>query len=158
MNNKLLTISQVQGRNFVVQFDDESEETSLVPVNSNTIALNQQDGFDYNNLFLQETSLIRDLVSESIKRFIADPIISSQTADSLYNLAGLYLPSAYYVQEYKVENWTCSKINLNLLQLAAQKSSYYASRENKNEITEFNTAAGMITLVVLSRIVKKPRN
>ena len=124
-------------------------------VNSKTIALNQHYGFSHNNLFLEETSILRDLISDSLKHFINDPIISSQTADSLFNIAGLYLPSAYYIQEFEVTNWTSAKLNLNLLQFAAQESSVNLDEVNRNNITDLNVFPGIIAIVILSVIVKR---
>lgn len=154
-NNKLISMSQVHGMDYAVQYIGENEEASLIKVNSQTIALNQHYGFSHNNLFLGETSILRDLIADSLKHFINDPIISSQTADSLFNIAGLYLPSAYYIQEFEVTNWTSTKLNLNLLQFAAQESSFNLDEVNRNEITDLNVFPGIIAFVILSIIVKK---
>ncbi len=154
-NNKLISTSRVHGMDYAVQYVGENEEVSLIKVNSQTIALNQHYGFSHNNLFLEETSILRDLISDSLKHFINDPIISSQTADSLFSIAGLYLPSAYYIQEFEVTNWTSAKLNINFLQFAAQESSINLDEVNRNNITDLNVFPGIIAFVILSVIVKK---
>jgi hypothetical protein len=153
--DKMLSMSQVHGRDFALASDGATSDISVIPMKSKSIALNQHYGFAHNNLFLQETSLLRDLVAEGIKRFANDPAISSQSADHLFNIAGLYLPSAYYIQEFEVTKWSSAQMKLNLLQFAVQKSSFTLNENNTNNITAFNAFPGVVALIILSSYLKK---
>ena len=156
-NDDLLLTSQVQGRNFAIQSIDTGNELSLTPVISKALAVNKHYGFAHNNLFLHETSLLRDIVADCIRRFVNDPIVSSLSADNIYNLAGLYFPSAYYIQEFEVTKWTSSKMNLNLLQFVVQTSSLSGNLNNRGNITNTSAFSGFLGLICLSILIKRQK-
>ncbi len=156
-NNELLLLSQVQGRDFAIQNYNTQENMSLTPLRSQTIALNQHYGFSHNNLFLQETSLLRDLVVYCVKEFANDPLLSSLSANNLYKNAGLYLTSAQYIQEFQVIDWISSPITLSFLQFTTQISSLSSKGNDKGHITYYYTFPGVLAVVLLSNILKKRR-
>jgi len=156
-NDELLLTSQVQGRDFAIQSIGTGDELTLTPVKSKALAINKHYGFAHNNLFLHETSLLRDIVADCIRRFVNDPIVSSLSADNIYNLAGLYLPSAYYIQEFEVTKWTSSKMNLNLLQFAVQTSSLSGNLNNRGNITNTGVFSGFLGLICLCILMKRQK-
>ncbi|MFX0084817.1 MAG: hypothetical protein ACFFAU_04015 [Candidatus Hodarchaeota archaeon] len=156
-NNELLLLSQVQGRDFAIQNYNTQENISLTPIRSQTLALNQHYGFSHNYLFLQETSLMRDLVVYCVKQFANNPLLSSLSANNLYKNAGLYFTSAQYIQEFQVIDWTSSPISLSLLQFTKQISSLSSKGSNKGHITYYYAIPGVLAIILLSGILKKRR-
>ncbi len=156
-NDELLLTSQVQGRDFAIQSIGTEDELTLTSVKSKAFAINKHYGFAHNNLFLHETSLLRDIVADCIRRFVNDPIVSSLSADNIYNLAGLYLPSAYYIQEFEVKEWTASKMNLNLLQFAVQTSFLSGNLNNRGNITNTDAFSGFFGLICLYILMKRQK-
>jgi hypothetical protein len=156
-NNELLLMSQFQGRDFAIQTHDTEKSISLIPVGSQTIALNQHYGFSHNNLFLQETSILRDLVAYSVKQFANNPLMSSLSANNLYKIAGLYFTSARYIQEFQVMEWTSSPMSLSLLQFTSQFSSLSSKGNDRGLITHYYMLPGVLALILLTSILKKRR-
>jgi hypothetical protein len=159
-NEKPLLVNVIKERDFVVQENEETNQFSLVPIKINSIALNQQIGFAENILFLQETSLLRDLVAECAKRFIDNPSITSLSTDKFFKIGGLYLTAAQCIQDYQLVEWEGFQFTINLLQYITKTSSDTSPRTTRtNLITEISIYPGVFALLILLSILrlKKPK-
>ncbi|MHA2223753.1 MAG: hypothetical protein ACXAC8_00895 [Candidatus Hodarchaeales archaeon] len=156
-NEELFFFSQAKGLDFATQKDSRTGKISLIPVESRIIPLNQQNNLKNDPLFNQETFLLRDLVIENVKRFIADPELTQINSDFLYATSGLSLPSAYYLQDFQVKGWEGSQITLNVLQNAVKVYSDPSTKTKNTNITLFSPFPGIMALFVLSILFKRAK-
>ncbi len=156
-NDTGLLISPTKGRDFAIQKNSISNEISLIPVEIKTIALNQHVGFAGNKLFLQETSLLRDIIVDCLKHFIGTQEIIMLSADQIFTIGGLYLTNVQYIQDFKVALWSGMEFKLNLLQYATKSSSFTDIKDSySRQITPNPVLPGIIALIIL-RIVNKTK-
>jgi hypothetical protein len=150
----LLMSAPVRGRNFVIQEEHETGVEPFIPAEIQTIALNQHDGFAGNELFSQETSLFRDLVVDSVKRFTANSNISSLTNDQLNRLSNLYFTDAQYKREFSLPMWTGVPFIFSSLQYAA-KNSPPSNLITNGQITPFLFWPSVVLFLVLAVLPRK---
>ncbi len=149
----------IDGRDFAVQKNEETDQFTLVPMKIKSIALNQQVGFSDNILFLQETSLLRDLVAECAKRFIDDSNVTSLSTDKFFKIGGLYLTAAQYIQDYQLIAWDGSQFTINLLQYITKTASSIPSQPTTpKHITEISVYPGIFALIILVSILKQRKS
>ncbi|MFW9778972.1 MAG: hypothetical protein ACFFE8_08985 [Candidatus Heimdallarchaeota archaeon] len=149
----LLTSAPVTGRNYVVQEESEGSSELFIPAITKTIAFNQHIGFSGAKLFSQETSLVRDLVVDSIKRFVENSNVSSLTRDELYRLSNLYLTDTQYNREFRLPLWAGTPFAFSSLQYAV-KNSPISNLPSNGQITSFLSWSNIIlilSLVILTR-------
>ncbi|MFW9856620.1 MAG: hypothetical protein ACFFFG_16330 [Candidatus Thorarchaeota archaeon] len=149
----LLTSTPVTGRDYVVQRENEVGSESFVPAVTKTIAFNQHIGFAGAELFSQETSLVRHLIVDSIKRFVENSNVSSLTSDELYHLSNLYLTDALYNREFRLPSWAGTPFAFSSLQYAI-KDSPPSNLSSNGQITSFQlwpNITVVLALVVLTR-------
>ena len=160
-NEKLLFSTLVKGRDFALQQNFE-KEISLIPLETQVIALNQQIGFAENLLFRQETLLLRELVAECVKRFIGTPTLAPY---EIITNGGLDLTSAQYIQDIQIKEWSGGHFKINLIQYAVKTDPYSSVTEKSGQITHTPTVLELLGLFILgftlNRRIKgkrKPRN
>lgn len=156
-NRSLLFSGQIQGRNFAIQQEHETDEILLVPIEVKIIGLNQQSGLVSKQLFLQETSLLSELVAACVKNFIDDPDVSLLSTHQLSNLGKLSLDSARIIQDYSITDWVGSQLTLNLLQFAVKTSPDSPVTNNISQITNISVHPGAVALVIMSLVAKKKK-
>ena len=160
-NEKLLFSTLVKGRNFALQQNLE-KEVSLIPLETQVIALNQQTGFADNLLFQQETLLLKELVAECVKRFIEAPTL--ETYEIITN-GGLDLTSAQYIQDIQIKDWSGAHFKINLIQYAVKTDPYSSVTPKSGHITHWQTASELLGLFILGFAInrrikakRKPKN
>ncbi|UCG03522.1 MAG: hypothetical protein JSW11_05915 [Candidatus Heimdallarchaeota archaeon] len=148
-DEQLLFSTQVKGRNFAQQDDI----LSLVPIETQVIALDQQSGFAENLLFLQETSLLKELVAECVKRFISNPTVSTLGTNEIINKGGLDLMSALYYQDFQLKGWTGSGFKINLIQYAVKTRSSSSINTKLSQLTLSPTVSELLGFLILGVII-----
>ena len=156
-NQSLLFSGQIQGRNFAIQQERETDEILLVPIEVKIIGLNQQNGIVSKQLFLQETSLLSELVAACVKNFIADPDVSLLSTHQLSSLGKLSLDSARIIQDYSITDWVGTQSTFNLLHFAVKDSPDSPETSRINQITYIPVLPGVMALGIISLIVKKKK-
>ncbi|MFX1285177.1 MAG: hypothetical protein ACFFB5_16090 [Promethearchaeota archaeon] len=154
-DERILFSTQVKGRNFAIIQEDGINEISLVPMEARVIALNQQTGFADNLLFLQETSLLKELIVECIKRFIANPEISTLGISEVLNKVGLDLTSAQYIQDFQLVEWSGMSFKINLIQYAVKTAPSSTIKSKMSQVTLIPTVSVLLGLLILVVIVKR---
>lgn len=155
-NKSQIFSSKIKGRNFAIQQEHVPDKTSLIPMEFQVISLNQQSGFAGNRLFIQETSLLKELVAECVKCFITE--MSSLGTGEIINTAGLDLTSAQYIQDLQVNNWLGLQFTMNLLQFAIRTAPSASTKLDTGKITPIpvtSTILGLLTYGVVMRRRKK---
>ncbi|MCK5616909.1 hypothetical protein KAR91_84385, partial [Candidatus Pacearchaeota archaeon] len=147
--------TQVKGRNFAVQREEIEGKISLVPIETQVIALNQQSGFADNLLFEQETLLLKELVAECVKRFIADTEVSTLRTNEIINKAGLDFAYPQYIQDFQVMDWSGLQFSINLIQFAVKTAPSTSVKTKLSRITFAPTVSGILGLLVLGVVVKR---
>ncbi|MHA1332220.1 MAG: hypothetical protein ACTSR2_14220 [Candidatus Hodarchaeales archaeon] len=153
-NDKVVFESIVKGFDFV-----ELKNNEIVPLKTRLMALNQEKGFSGSLLFLEETSLIRDLVSEGFKRFIGKPNITTISNDQFYRLAELYLTTSEYVREDKIPEWNGKQSKVNFIQIGISEFKEI-SIEKLDQLTSFSPVSFqllLISIISFKRILYKKR-
>ena len=145
--------TKVKGRNFAIQNEDVPDQTSLIPMEIQVIALNQHDGFAGNRLFIQETSLLKELVAECVKCFI--PEMSALGTGEIINAAGLDLTSARYIQDLQVNNWSGLQFTINLLQFAVKTTPSTSAKSNSGKITPMPVAYSFLGVLIVCVVLKR---
>lgn len=153
-DEKPLLVNIINERDFAIQKNEETDQFTLVPMKIKSIALNQQVGFSDNILFLQETSLLRDLVAECAKRFIDNSNVTSLSTDKFFKIGGLYLTAAQYIQDYQLIKWEGSQFSMNLLQYISKVATLPSQPKHPNQITEISIHPGLFALIVLISVLK----
>ncbi|MFX0206484.1 MAG: hypothetical protein ACFFDT_10905, partial [Candidatus Hodarchaeota archaeon] len=148
----------IKGRDFAIQEDEFSITTNLIPLEIETIALNQHIGLANKLLFLQENSIIRELVAECVQRYSTNQSISQLTTNQLFNAAGLELSSAYYIQDTRVKMWSGFPFKLNLIQFATKTPSSSFEKTKKPGIIEMPLLPGMVALLIITMILRRKRS
>jgi len=141
-------------KNYIGYDNVNKGENQIEKLESNLIALSQQSGFSGNELFLKTTSLVRDLISEGLKRFINKPEIIQLTNDQLYQLCGLYLPSSRFIQDSSVKSWDGKKFYFNSIEEGISKIGLQISEKN-DQITSFSFSHWVLVLLILVPPFKK---
>lgn len=154
-DERTLFSTQVKGRNFAIIEDDSSDEISLVPIEARVIALNQQSGFADNLLFRQETSLLKELIAECVKRFIEDPEISTLGTSEVINKGRLDLTSAQYIQDFQLVEWSGLHFKINLIQYAVKTAPFSTIKTKTSQITLIPTVSVLLGLLILEIVVKQ---
>ncbi len=154
-DERTLFSTQVKGRNFAMIQEESTYKISLVPMEARVIALNQQSGFADNLLFLQETSLLEELVVECVKRFIANPAVSTLATSEIINKGGLDLTSARYIQDFQLEEWLGLRFKINLIQYAVKTAPSSSVTTKLSQITLGPTAPELLGLLILGIVVKR---
>ncbi|MFX0122866.1 MAG: hypothetical protein ACFFAE_04455 [Candidatus Hodarchaeota archaeon] len=155
-DEQLLFSTQIKGRNFALQ-EDIDHKISLVPIETQVIALNEQTGFAENLLFLQETTLLEELVAECVKRFISNPAVSTLGTSEILNKGGLDLTSAQYIQNFQLGDWSGLRFKLNLIQYAIKTAPSSSGTTNLSQITLGLTATEILGLLILGVILERGR-
>lgn len=150
-----LISAQIKGRNFAIEKQEGTDEIHLVPVEAQVIALNQQNGFAGNRLFLQETYLMKKIVAECVKHFIADSEVSTLRTNEIITLSKLDLTSAQYVQDFQVVEWSGSQFTIDLIQVARMSSSSASTKTNLSQITLAPVESGVLGLLILGVVLKR---
>lgn len=156
-DEQLLFSTKVKGRNFAIQQADISGKISLIPIETQVIALNQQKGFANNTLFLQETSLLEELVAECMKRFIADSEVSMLGTSEIITKGNLDLTSAQYFQDFQVVEWSGLPFTINLIQFAVKTAPLSTTKTRQSQITLVPTVPGILGLLILSVVVRREK-
>ena len=154
-DEQLLFSTQVKGRDFAIQREDIDDKISLVPIETQVIALNQQSGFADNLLFKQETSLLKELVAECVKRFIADTEVSTLRTNEIINNSGLDFAYPQYIQDFQVVDWSGLQFSINLIQFAVKIAPSTSEKSKVSKITFAPTVSGILGLLVLGVVVKR---
>lgn len=149
--------SPIKGRDFAIQQNGSSGSMKLVPLEIKTIAQSQHVGLASSLLFSQENSLIRELVAECLQRYSTSQSILLLSTDQLFNVAGLDLTSAYYVQDSRVKKWNGLPFKLHLIQFATKTSSDSLQETKKTGLTEISFVPGIIALLILTVILKRKK-
>ncbi|MFX0173027.1 MAG: hypothetical protein ACFE9L_14035 [Candidatus Hodarchaeota archaeon] len=146
----------VKGRDFAILENEFSTTTDLIPLEIETIALNQHIGLANNFLFIQENSIIRELVAECIQRYSINQSFSHLTTNQLFNVAGLELSAAYYIQDSRVKGWSGFPFKLNLIQFATKKASTFEETK-KTGIIEIPLLPGIVALLIMTVVLKRKK-
>jgi len=154
-DERTLLSTQVKGWNFAKIEDDSTYGISLVPMEARVIALNQQSGFADNLLFRQETSLLKELIAECVKRFIANPQISTLGTSELIHKGGLDLTSAQYILDFQLVEWSGLRFKINLLQYAVKTAPSSIIKTTTSQITITPTVSVLLGLLILEVVVKR---
>jgi hypothetical protein len=153
-----LVSDQINGRNFAIEKQEEPVELQLKPIKIRSISLNQQNGFAGNRLFLQETSLLKEVVAECIRQFVADSKVSTLKTNEIITQTMLDLTLARYFQDFQVVEWSGSHFTIELLQVASGSSLSTFSNDNLSQITFTPLESGIIGLITLSMALKQRKN
>ncbi len=154
-NEAPLFTSYINGREFAIE--NPANNPTLLPMNSFSIALNQQTGFAGNLLFRQETSIVRDIVTECIQHYSENNQIKDLTPDQLYDITGLYLQSAKYFRDSGVINWTGNPISFQLLDVLHATTSESFFNGEHSQITSISFFPSFLVLLLISLKIRKRR-
>jgi hypothetical protein len=146
----------IKGRDFVIRQNELSTTTNLIPLEIETIALNQHIGLANKLLFMQENSIIRELIAECIQRYSLNQSFSHLTTNQLFNIAGLELSAAYYIQDSRVKGWSGFPFKLNFIQIATKKASTFEETK-KTGIIENPLLPGIVALLIMTVILKRKK-
>ncbi len=153
-----LYTSFINGREFALQNPEDPNQITLLPMNSYSIALNLQTGLASNLLFGQETSIVRDIVSECVLHYSENQGIKELSPDQLYNIVGLYLQSSRYIQDSEVLNWTGEPISFQLLDILHAKTPEVFIDDEHSRITPFYLFPSIFALLLVNQLIRKRRN
>jgi len=142
-NDNPIFTSIVKGFDFA-----QLKNNEIIPLKTRLMALNHEKGFSGGLLFLEETSLIRDLVSEGFKRFIENSNITTINNDQFYRLAELYFTSSEYIREDRIPEWRGKESKVNFIQIGISDSKE-VNIEKLNQITGFSSILVHIFLIIL---------
>lgn len=148
--------TKVKGRNFAIQHENVPDKISLIPMETQVIALNQHDGFAGNRLFIQETSLLKELVAECVKCFI--PEMSALGTGEIINAAGLDLTSAQYIQDLQINNWSGLQFTFNLLQFAVKTAPSAPMKSSSGKITPIPAFHSFLGVLIVYVVLKKGKS
>lgn len=132
------------------------DENQIDQLESNLIALSQQSGFSGNKLFLEKTILVRELISEGLKRFINKPEIIQLTSDQLYQLCGLYFTYSRFIQDSSIKSWDGKKFYFNSIEEGIRKIGLQISGKN-DQITSFNIVHWILVILIMIPLSKRHR-
>lgn len=142
--------SKIKGYNFALQ-GENPDNITLIPVKTQIVALNQPNSLISNLLFSEETSLFRELVAESMKRFIANSEVSDLSTYRFSSVCRLDLSSSRYIQDFQVQEWGGSMIAFNSLEYAVKISSLLSEDKDENKITFIPIFPGIVALLYLKK-------
>ncbi len=150
-NEEILSATIVDGYNFALEEDTDTKTLSIAPASVNLIPLNYLHPSLYRTkLFLKETSLIYELVVESIKRFIANDNLTKLTTDEILKRTKSYLNDAIYVQDLQIEDWKGYPSTVKLLHRALRV--YNRDIPEYNNITSYPFLTSVGILVIYLKI------
>ncbi|MHA2031639.1 MAG: hypothetical protein ACW99Q_19855 [Candidatus Kariarchaeaceae archaeon] len=150
-NEEILSSTIVDGYNFALEEDPQTKIMSITTAPFNLIPLNYlHPNLDNNILFLKETSLINELVAESIKRFIASDNLTRLTTDEILKVTKSYLTKAIYVQNLQIEGWKGYPSTVQLLHGGLRK--YNKDIPNNRNITSYPFLTSIGILVIYFKI------
>ena len=120
---------------------------SIISTQFNLIPLNYpHPNLDRNILFLKETSLINELVAESIKRFIANDNLTRLSTDDILKVTKSYMTAAIYVQNLQIEGWKGYPSTVKLLHRALRENNRDILNYHKISTFPFLTSIGILVI------------
>ena len=132
-------------------------ENQVKHLENDLIAPHLQSGFSIEGFYSQTTSLVRDLISEGLKRFINKPEIVKLTNDQLFQLCRLYLSFSKFIQDTSVKLWDGKKFYINSIEQGIGKIGSQISEKN-DLITSFTFIPWVLVLMILIPLSKRRRN
>ncbi len=154
-NEETLVTTIIDGYDFALEENPLTKTSSIIPTSVNLIALNQHPSLSNNILFLRETSLINELVAETVKRFVDNDSLSELSTDQLLKIAKLYMTAAVYIQDIQITDWVGFPTSIISLSTAIRKSDNKAL--NLSKISDFSPFPGVFSVLILV-IYRKTRN
>ena len=148
-NQGRLLTTITDGYDYAIEEDPYTETKTIIPASINLIPLNQHPSLSSNILFRRETALVRELISESIKRYIGNDSLTSLTTDQLLKVTKQYLTASVYVQDFRIDEWKGHSSTFKLFYSALQDIDDAIS--NYHSITSYPILSSFVMIVILAK-------